>query len=137
MYAGDVTPEEAFAALSADPDAVLVDVRTHPELVYVGFPDLAQIGKRLIAVEWQTYPQGMQNPSFVQNLRDAGVDETQTVYFLCRSGGRSRAAAMLATQAGFAKAYNVGSGFEGVVDNDGHRGSQNGWKASGLPWRQG
>jgi len=30
----------------------------------------------------------------------------------------------------------VAGGFEGDLDGDGHRGSQNGWKASGLPWRQ-
>lgn len=137
MYAGDVSPEDAYAALVDDPDAVLVDVRTHPELVYVGFPDLAGIGKRLVAVEWQSYPQGTQNPSFVEDLRRAGVGEDQSVYFLCRSGARSRAAAMLATAAGFTNAYNIGPGFEGVVDERGHRGTRNGWKASGLPWRQG
>lgn len=137
MYAGDVTPEAAYQALIDDQEAVLVDVRTHPELVYVGFPDLAGIGKRLVAVVWQTYPQGQQNPNFVNDLREAGVDETKTVYFLCRSGARSRAAAMLATAAGYERAYNIGAGFEGSVDEHGHRGTRNGWKASGLPWRQG
>ena len=137
MYAGDITPQETYAALRSDPDAVLVDVRTHPELVYVGFPDLAGIGKKLIAIEWQSYPQGQQNPNFVDDLRNAGVDESKSVYFLCRSGARSRAAAMIATAAGYERAYNVGAGFEGVVDGQGHRGNQSGWKASGLPWRQG
>jgi rhodanese-related sulfurtransferase len=137
MYAGDVTPQEAYQALIDDQDAVLVDVRTHPELVYVGFPDLAGIGKRLVAVEWQSYPQGQQNPNFVDELRRAGVEESNTVYFLCRSGARSRAAAMLATAAGYENAFNIGAGFEGGVDERGHRGTRNGWKASGLPWRQG
>jgi rhodanese-related sulfurtransferase len=137
MYAGDVTPQDAYRALMSDPDAVLVDVRTHPELVYVGFPDLAEIGKRLVAVEWQTYPAGTQNAAFVQQLADAGIDTSKPVYFLCRSGARSRSAAMVATAAGYEHAYNIGSGFEGVVDQHGHRGSSNGWKAAGLPWRQG
>lgn len=137
MYAGDVTPEDAFRALTEDADAVLVDVRTHPELVYVGYPDIATIGKRLVVVEWQSYPQGQQNPHFVDDLKKAGIDEAQSVYFLCRSGARSRAAAMLATAAGFERAYNIGSGFEGGIDEHGHRGNRGGWKASGLPWRQG
>ena len=137
MYAGDVTPEEAFQALVDDDHAVLVDVRTHPELVYVGFPDLAGIGKRLVVVEWQSYPQGQQNPHFVNDLRNSGVDESKTVYFLCRSGARSRAAAILATAAGYESAFNVGAGFEGGVDEQGHRGKRSGWKAAGLPWRQG
>lgn len=137
MYAGDVTPQEAFDALRSDPDAVLVDVRTHPELVYVGTPDLSAIGKRLVVVEWQTQPPGALNDQFVEHLKSAGVEDSVPVYFLCRSGARSRAAAMLATAAGYEEAYNVGAGFEGVVDAEGHRGTTNGWKASNLPWRQG
>jgi len=59
------------------------------------------------------------------------------VLFLCRSGARSRAAAMAATAAGYARAYNVAEGFEGDLDAEGHRGRVNGWKVAGLPWRQG
>ena len=40
-YAGDVPPREAYAALAADDDAVLVDVRTSAEWNYVGLPDLS------------------------------------------------------------------------------------------------
>jgi rhodanese-related sulfurtransferase len=55
---------------------------------------------------------------------------------LCRSGARSRAAAIALTGAGFAQAFNIGDGFEGDVDPQGHRGNRNGWKAANLPWRQ-
>jgi rhodanese-related sulfurtransferase len=41
------------------------------------------------------------------------------------------------TRAGFTRAFNVSGGFEGNLDGEGHRGGVNGWKASGLPWRQG
>jgi adenylosuccinate synthase len=34
-------------------------------------------------------------------------------------------------------AFNVADGFEGPVDAEGHRGTVAGWKAEGLPWRQG
>ena len=119
MYAGDVTPQEAFDALRTNPDAVLVDVRTQPELVFVGTPDLSGVGKRLVVVEWQTQPPGASNHQFVDHLKAAGVEDSMPVYFLCRSGARSRAAAMLATAAGYEEAYNVDAGFEGTVDAGG------------------
>jgi rhodanese-related sulfurtransferase len=135
-YAGDVTPIEAFRSLETDPSAVLVDVRTRPELAYVGYPDLSTIGKQLIAVEWQQFPTGALNPRFLDELADQGVDPERTVYFICRSGARSQHAAIAATAGGFTRAHNVAFGFEGPPDAEGHRGSAAGWKASGLPWRQ-
>ena len=135
-YAGDVTPADAYEALVDNPDAVLVDVRTQPELVYVGTADLTHLGKRVIAIEWQQFPSGAQNPNFVDELRAHGVGEDQPVYFLCRSGARSRFAAVTATTAGFAEAYNVADGFEGPPNPQGRRGEVAGWKASDLPWRQ-
>jgi rhodanese-related sulfurtransferase len=135
-YAGDVGPTDAYAALQADADAVLVDVRTSAEWSYVGLPDLSQIGKRVIPLEWQRFPDGARNMSFVEQLREAGVGEGSPIYFLCRSGVRSAAAAELATAAGLGPAYNVSDGFEGPLDRDGHR-TVSGWKIAGLPWRQG
>jgi rhodanese-related sulfurtransferase len=135
-YAGDVDPSKAYAQLQADTDAVLVEVRTSAEWSYVGHPDLAQIGKQVIFLEWQHFPDGMLNGSFVEQLREAGVVEGVAVYFLCRSGARSAAAAAAATVAGLGPAYNVSDGFEGPLGGDGHRGVA-GWKAAGLPWRQG
>lgn len=135
-YAGDVDPTASYAALQADADAVLVDVRTTAEWSYVGMPDLAQIGKRAIFLEWQRFPNGVLNESFVEELREAGVREGAPIYFLCRSGARSAAAASAATAAGLGPAYNVSDGFEGGLDHEGHR-SVTGWKAAGLPWRQG
>jgi rhodanese-related sulfurtransferase len=135
-YAGDVDPADSYAALRADPDAVLVDVRTTAEWSYVGLPDLSQIGKRVIPIEWQHFPDGTQNDNFVEQLRHAGVAEGAPMYFLCRSGVRSAAAAKAATAAGLGPAYNVSDGFEGPLDREGHR-TVAGWKAAGLPWRQG
>ena len=135
-YAGDVAPEQAFSALQADPDAVLVDVRTRAEWTYVGLPDLAALGRRAVLVEWQRFPDGSLNDRFVDELREAGVAPGVPVYFLCRSGVRSAAAAEAATVAGLGPAYNVAQGFEGPLDEHGRR-SLAGWKISGLPWRQG
>jgi rhodanese-related sulfurtransferase len=135
-YAGDVDPSQAYAELQAEADAVLVDVRTSAEWSYVGLPDLTRIGKRVVFVEWQHFPDGTLNGTFVEQLRGAGVLEGAPVYFLCRSGVRSAAAAKAATVAGLGPAYNVSDGFEGPLGRDGHR-DVAGWKAAGLPWRQG
>jgi rhodanese-related sulfurtransferase len=136
-YAGDLSPTEAWELLTANPDAVLVDVRTRAEWAYVGVPDLAPLGRRAVLDEWVTYPDGARNPTFIEELRGAGLEpgDGRTIVFLCRSGQRSAAAARAATMAGLGPAYNVLEGFEGDLDADGHRGST-GWRAVGLPWFQ-
>jgi rhodanese-related sulfurtransferase len=135
-YAGDVTPEQAWAALRDEPGAVLVDVRTRAEWSYVGLPDLGPIGKEVVLVEWQSFPDGRVNDGFVEQLEAAGVGREQSVYFLCRSGVRSISAAEAATAAGWAESRNVLNGFEGPHDAQRHR-SVAGWKVAGLPWVQG
>jgi rhodanese-related sulfurtransferase len=134
-YAGDLTPTEAWELLHRDPEAVLVDVRTEAEWMFVGVPDLTPVGKKLVTVSWNRWPEGTRNLGFLEELTAAGVDGEGPVLFICRSGVRSRAAAITATTAGIAPSYNVGEGFEGELDESGHRGG-NGWRAAGLPWRQ-
>ncbi len=139
-YAGDVSPSEAWNGLAKDPKAALVDVRTQPEWGFVGVPDLRSLGKKAGFVSWQVYPQMQVDPAFVakveQLLVKDGGDKSAPVYFLCRSGARSRAAAIAMTAAGYEHCFNVAGGFEGDVDAEGHRGKSNGWKASNLPWVQ-
>jgi rhodanese-related sulfurtransferase len=72
----------------------------------------------------------------VGEASQALADKEAPVLLLCRSGARSRAAAIALTAAGFGQAINIGDGFEGDTDDEGHRGNRNGWKASNLPWRQ-
>jgi len=134
-YAGDLSPAEAWALLSAEPRAVLVDVRSEAEWTFVGLPDVTSLGKKVVTVVWSHWPSGTRNEDFVADLRETGVDAQGPVLFLCRSGARSRAAAEAATAAGIAPSYNISEGFEGDLDEEGHRG-RNGWRASGLPWRQ-
>ncbi|MFC7594119.1 rhodanese-like domain-containing protein [Terrabacter sp. GCM10028922] len=135
-YAGDVTPEQAWTALRAEPGAVLVDVRTRAEWAYVGLPDLGEIGKEVVLVEWQTFPEGSVNERFTADLEAAGVAKDAAVYFICRSGVRSISAAEAATREGWNRSYNVTEGFEGPHDVDRHR-TLSGWKVAGLPWVQG
>ncbi len=136
MTVPDVSPADAWAALQSDPDAVLVDVRTDAEWTFVGVPDLASAGKQPVLIPWQVYPSMQVNGAFVEHLRRSGVTPLSKVFYLCRSGARSLAAAQAAQAAGFPNAANIADGFEGPPDAAGHRGAVAGWKADGLPWQQ-
>jgi rhodanese-related sulfurtransferase len=126
-YAGAVLPAEAHELMKAG--VKLVDVRTKPELQYVGKVPGS------LAVEWQTYPGGKPNPEFVGELA-AAVGKDEPVMFLCRSGVRSHSAAEAAMRAGWKETYNVLEGFEGDKDAHGHRNTVGGWRKAGLPWNQ-
>lgn len=128
-YSGALTPPEAAAVLRGDSSAVLVDVRTAPEFLYVGrAPDSLHL-------EWQSFPEMTVNENFCEELaREVARD--RPVLFLCRSGVRSHHAAAAAAEAGWTRAYNVLEGFEGDPDNAGRRGNINGWRFHGLPWTQ-
>ncbi len=132
----DVAPEQAWQALADNPDAQMVDVRTDAEWTYVGLPDLSSLDKRVRLIAWQAFPTGATNPLFLQQLDDAGLKAADDIYFICRSGARSLAAAEAAQAVGYGRVYNVADGFEGPPDEQGHRGGVAGWKAIGLPWRQ-
>lgn len=127
-YAGALLPAEAHRLMQAG--AKLVDVRTRPELLYVGRIPGA------MAIEWQTYPGNLPNPEFLGELA-ALVSKDEPVMFICRSGVRSHAAAEAAMRAGWRETYNVLEGFEGDKDAQGHRNTVGGWRKAGLPWAQG
>jgi rhodanese-related sulfurtransferase len=137
----DVPVEEAWERLKTDAEAVLIDVRTRAEWTFVGIPDLSTLNKRVVTVEWQTFPEGRTDPGFVERLcgllEGAGVSKDAELFFICRSGARSFAAAQAMADAGYARSRNVEDGFEGPLDANQKRGQVAGWKAAGLPWRQG
>ncbi|MDI3313476.1 MAG: rhodanese-like domain-containing protein [Mycobacterium sp.] len=133
-YAGDITPEQAWKLLCEHPRAVLVDVRTEAEWCFVGVPDLSSLGRDIVCVEWNRID-GSRNENFITELLEQVPATGDPVVFICRSGHRSVGAAEAATAAGITPAFNVLDGFEGHLDDAGHRGST-GWRAVGLPWRQ-
>lgn len=131
----DASPAEAYAALEGG-HARLVDVRTRAEWSYVGIPDLSGTGQDPLLLEWQTFPTMTVDPNFGQALEGACPEKETALYFLCRSGVRSLAAAREMKARGYDKVFNIVGGFEGPPDGEGHRGNLAGWKAEGLPWRQ-
>ena len=132
----NIPPPQVWQALRENAQAQLVDVRTDAEWTYVGLTDLSAAGKQPVLIPWQIFPKMEVNTGFVDQLRQAGFTPEHHIYFLCRSGVRSLAAAQAAQAAGFAHVFNVADGFEGNPNGDGHRGQIAGWKASGMPWRQ-
>lgn len=129
-YAGALTPAEAWALAQADPAARIVDVRTEAEWAWVGQPP------DVVSIEWNQWPQSARNPAFMAELGEVVPDKHVPVMFLCRSGARSHAAAIAATQAGWTCAINILEGFEGDKDANGQRNKLGGWRKAGLPWSQ-
>lgn len=140
VHIDDVPVEDVWARLAEDAGAVLIDVRTRAEWTFVGLPDLGKIGKRILTVEWQTYPDGTDagfTDRMTKALDAAGATKDNELFFICRSGARSRMAAEAMAHAGYRRCRNVADGFEGPLDADRHRGQVAGWKAAGLAWVQG
>ncbi len=129
-YAGALLPAEAYELWQQAPGARLVDVRTQAEWYWIGrIPGAVEI-------EFSTYPGNQPNPAFLAQLEQQ-IKKDVPVMFICRSGGRSHHAALLATQCGYGECYNVLEGFEGDKDAHGHRNVKGGWRVAGLPWAQG
>jgi rhodanese-related sulfurtransferase len=141
VHIEDVPVEEVWGRLEKDAASLLIDVRTRAEWAFVGLPDLAEIGKRVLTVEWQTSPESRIDAAFPERLTEvldaAGADKDTELFFICRSGGRSRMAAEAMANAGYGRCRNVADGFEGPLDASRHRGRVAGWKAAGLAWVQG
>ena len=138
----ELDPAGTYSALASTASSAMVDVRTRAEWAFTGLPDISATGRALYPVEWAGFPTMSPNQTFVEELMQAaGGTLPQRLFFLCRSGARSLAAARLvaavADQQGVSiHCTNVAEGFEGDLDGAGHRGSVNGWKVAGLPWRQ-
>ncbi|MFA5531388.1 MAG: rhodanese-like domain-containing protein [Thiohalomonadaceae bacterium] len=134
-----LTPREAWEFTQNDPHALLIDVRSTAEFLFVGHP----IGA--IHIPWMDEPDWTVCPDFVPRVRRAvlgGIgssahEPTAPVLLICRSGKRSVDAGWALLRAGFTKVYNVLDGFEGELDEHRHRGTLGGWRYEGLPWEQG
>lgn len=129
------------------PRVLFIDVRTAEEQLFVGVPDgidgTAPFGIMDYA-KWDAeknsylrYP----NPDFLGNFElwalDKGIEKTDPVVLICRSGDRSAMSADLLLRHGYTNVWSVVDGFEGDMAKDGPnkgRRAVNGWKNEGLPW---
>jgi rhodanese-related sulfurtransferase len=127
----ECTAQEAWDAVMGSDDSFIIDVRTNVEWAQIGAPDLKESSHKLFFVSWQLPPDMRLNENFVSSLAKTGVPKSGKLYFLCRSGVRSLAAAKAAASAGYETTVNIVAGFEGVAGPDGNR--TGGWLGAGLP----
>lgn len=132
-----LSPLEAHKLLGDNPRAVLVDIRSTMEYLFVGHP------KGAVHIPWVDEPEWTVNPHFVTRVRElmlGGAADTGTgaapVILICRSGKRTVDAGRLLAESGFDEVFNVLEGFEGELDQDHHRSTSGGWRFHGLPWEQ-
>ena len=125
-----LTPAQAHAFLQQRADALLVDCRTEMEFFYVGHP----VGA--VHIAWHEPPDWEANPNFAAEVVKEAGDKTRPVLLICRSGKRTLDAGAALEADGFTNVINVLEGFEGGLDENFHRNTQNGWRVAGLPWEQ-
>lgn len=126
-------PKEAWEKLQREPSAVLIDVRSSMEYLFVGHP----VGA--LHIPWLESPEWVPNAQFVAQVRRAvlgGASGGAPILLICRSGVRSLEAGNALIGAGFKEVYNVAEGFEGSLDDKHHRSAIGGWRYHKLPWEQ-
>lgn len=136
----EIVATEAYELVKQHADAILVDVRSHMEFLFVGHP------KGAVHIPWIDEPEWDVNPNFVREIRQlvlGGITHDSAsgrnnvpIILICRSGKRSREAGQLLLKEGFTQIYNIKDGFEGELDEQHHRSSVGGWRFEGLPWEQ-
>jgi len=123
-------PLEAYEFLRNKESAILIDVRSEVEYMFVGHAEAA------IHIPWYVEPAWEINPSFIENLLKTVGSRDRPIIFICRNGNRSKEAGRHAEENGFTQVSNVLYGFEGDIDQSSRRGLLNGWRYEGLPWEQ-
>lgn len=135
---GSLTPQQALDLMQKDPRAVLVDIRSSMEYLFVGHP------KEAVHVAWIDEPDWVVNPHFVTEIRKlmlGGVscepgEQCAPIILICRSGKRSKEAAHKLIEGGVENVYHIDEGFEGELDDHHQRSTVGGWRFRGLPWEQ-
>jgi len=141
MSKPDVQSISAIAAhdlIKKDPRALLIDVRSNMEFLFIGHPVDA------ISIPWIDEPDWEINPHFAAEVRKlilGGLEHASgghnvPIVLICRSGKRSLEAGKLLLEEGFHDVYNIEEGFEGELDEGHHRSTLAGWRFDGLPWSQ-
>jgi len=123
----EITPQQAHEFLTANPDAVYIDVRSEREFAS-GHP----AGAVNIPVAFPDPARGMvMNTDFVKVV-EANFAQDKKIVVGCQAGPRSNAAAGFLQQAGFTNVSNMVGGFGGMRDPMGTVIAP-GWADSGLP----
>ena len=111
--------------LMVEPDSVLLDVRTNEEWEKIGKPEGEKIGLKTYFLSIQFGKERVYNENFLQEFKNLNISQDHEILTMCRSGGRSQAAAELLTRENYT-CSNISDGFEGNQENVG-------WKKCDLP----
>ena len=111
--------------LMAEPNSVLLDVRTKEEWNTIGKPDGEKIGLKTYFLSIQFGDERIFNENFIQEFKNLAINQDKNILIICRSGTRSQFAAELLTKENYT-CVNISDGFEGNQENVG-------WKECNLP----
>lgn len=131
-----ITALEAWEICQQDPRALLIDVRSSMEFLFVGHP------KGAIHIPWIDEPDWVINTNFVTEIRKLALGglkehaDDVPIILICRSGNRSDDAGKALVEAGMKNVCHIDEGFEGKLDDEHHRSTVGGWRFHGLPWEQ-
>jgi rhodanese-related sulfurtransferase len=134
----NISPKSAAQLLHDDPRAILVDIRSSMEFLFVGHP----VGA--VHLAWIDEPDWEINPNFVAEVRKLMLggavcdveDGCAPIVLICRSGKRSLEAGKVLLAAGLSNIFHIDEGFEGELNDIHQRSSVGGWRFHGLPWEQ-
>ena len=112
--------------LMAEPNSVLLDVRTKEEWETIGKPEGEKIGLKTYFLSIQFGGQRDFNENFIQEFKNLEINQDKNILVICRSGVRSQFVAELLNKKENYTCINISDGFEGNQENVG-------WKRCGLP----
>ncbi len=125
-----VDSRAAYRMVLDDPARThIVDVRTRPEYLFVGHPDLPN---GVPNIPFRFYPDARLNSNFIRDV-EGRFSKDEVIITMCRAGKRARLAARQLQAHGFKHVYYMSDSFEGPMDEKGHR-TVGGWKVNGLPY---
>lgn len=134
----EILPKAAYDLLQKNSRALLIDIRSDMEFLFVGHP------KEAVNIAWIDEPDWVINPHFTAEVRKLMLggascqtgEDSVPILLLCRSGKRSMEAGAKLLEDGLLNIYSVDGGFEGELDGGHQRSTINGWRFDGLPWAQ-
>ena len=144
-----LTSRETYERVTQNKAKTLfIDVRTPAEVAFVGYPNSIDFSIPYVYVrDWRAIDERRKSlkvepsTSFLvdidQALKAKGLEKSDTIIVICRSGDRSAKAAAFLYLSGYTNVYSVIDGFEGDVAKEGlWKGERalNGWKNNDLPW---
>ena len=107
----NIKASDAFDILTKKPNSYLIDTRSDLEWKTTGIPDLLSINKETYLINWGP----VLDQSFFEQYKKFllnNFNQTDSLFFICRSGSRSLVAAKFAIEFGFEHCFNIYDGFD-------------------------